>query len=133
MLWLFARVRWHASDDWVFYNVPIAVPFVAFFYDRLLPRPESRRLIALDAAVMALALARVAVPPFPFVSGHALFAAFATGTARWWPLRATAACVLAQVIYAKTALGGGWRSMVAGLAVAAAFVALRTRWTKDAA
>jgi hypothetical protein len=119
---------WHPSFDFYFYNVPIAVPFAAFFFDRLLPSREPRFApLAIDAAVLALSLARVFIPPFPFVSGHTLFTAYAAGTARRWPLLLTAAAVLLQVIYAKTVLGGGWQSMMGGLVVAAAFVMVRRR------
>jgi hypothetical protein len=125
---VFFRAAWHPSWDFYFYNVPIAVPFAAFFLDRLLPNREPRAVgLALDAAVLALALSRVFIPPFPFVSGHTLFCAYAAATARRWPLRATAALVLLQVIYAKTVMGGGWRSMSGALAVAAAAIVVRRR------
>jgi hypothetical protein len=127
-LTIWFRWAWNPRFDFYFYNVPIAVPFVAFFLDRLAPSREPRWApLAVDAAVLALALARVFIPPFPFVSGHTLFTAYAAGTARRWPLRLTATAVLLQVIYAKTILGGGWQSMIGGLFVAAAFVVGRRR------
>jgi hypothetical protein len=126
ILTVWFRRAWNPPSDFYFYNVPIAVPFVAFFLDRLVPSREPRcAALAIDAVVLALALARVFIPPFPFVSGHTLFTAYASGTARRWPLRLTATAVLLQVIYAKTILGGGWQSMVGGLVVAGAFVIIR--------
>jgi hypothetical protein len=131
ILTVWFRRAWNPPFDFYFYNVPIAVPFVAFFLDRLVPSREPRWApLAIDAEVLALALARVFIPPFPFVSGHTLFTAYTTGTARRWPLRLTAAAVLLQVIYAKTILGGGWQSMVGGLVAAGAFVAVRGRITQ---
>ena len=131
ILTVWFRRTWNPPFDFYFYNVPIAVPFVAFFLDRLVPSREPRWTpLAIDAAVLALALARVFIPPFPFVSGHTLFTAYATGTARRWPLRLTALAVLLQVIYAKTILGGGWQSMVGALFVAAAFVIFRRPSTR---
>ncbi len=128
-----AGFRFAWAPPWAFYayNVPIAVPFAAFFLDRAAAR-EGRRARALDALVLALALARVVVPPLPFVSGHALFCAYATLTAHERVLRWSAAIVLAQVAYTKLFLSGGWRSAAAGALVAAAAAWLRARWGRAA-
>jgi hypothetical protein len=97
-------------------------------WDRLFPRaPRSAGAIATDAAVVALALLRVFVPPLPFVSGHALLAGYAALTARRWPLRAMAGLVLGQVVYVKVLAAGGWASMVGGFAVAAILAVARPR------
>ena len=123
--WFFWRVwRFSASD--LAYNVPIAVPFAAFFFDRLLPRPTRGAGASLiDVAVLGLALLRVFAPPLPFVSGHTLFAAYAGVSARRWPLRVTALAVLAHVVYIKLFVSGGWLSMVGGLLAGAAAALMR--------
>ncbi|HEY0706178.1 MAG TPA: hypothetical protein VGG33_05240 [Polyangia bacterium] len=125
--WFFTQV-WHASSQSVVYNVPIAIPFAAIFFDRLFPAPARPRTLALDAAVIGLALLRVFAPPLPFVSGHALFVGYAALSARRWPLRFTALAVLGQVIYFKLFVMGGWLSLVAGLLAAAVAAHLHQRW-----
>jgi hypothetical protein len=103
------------------YFVPIGVPFVGFLFERArsyarqssLPVP----LLALDAAVVVLALAR-AVYHLPFISGHALFLGYALLTVRSWWVRVPAALVLIEVIYFKIFL---WDdpTLYGGLLVAA--------------
>jgi hypothetical protein len=111
----FVRV-WHAGPLSLWYNVPIAAPFAAFFLDRLLPRPSGGRTAALvDVAVLTLALLRVFAPPLPWASGHALFVSYAALTARRWPARIIAGAVLLQVIYMKLFVTGGLVSLIAGL------------------
>lgn len=106
--------------------VPIGAVFAAFFWDRLFPAPPSRgQALRCDALAIMLAVMRVFVPPLPFVSGHALFAAYATLTPRGWALRVLAFAVLAHVVYDKVLATGGIVSMVGGLAVA--FVLARVR------
>jgi hypothetical protein len=117
------RAAWHPRADFYIYNIPIAVPFAAFFLDRW--AQPARRGLLVDAAVLTLALLRVVAPPLPFASGHVLFAAYATATAVGWVLRATAAIVLAHIIYMKLFVTGGWQSMVFGLLIAAAGTWLR--------
>jgi hypothetical protein len=115
----FARV-WHAGPLSLWYNVPIAAPFAAFFLDRLLPRPSGRRASAVvDVAVLALALLRVFAPPLPWASGHALFLSYAALTARRWPARIIAGAVLLQVSYMKLFVTGGVVSLIAGLVLGA--------------
>jgi hypothetical protein len=114
--------------DFLVYNVPIAVPFALFSLERGRERAtRPRAAFALDALVLALALARVFVPPFPYASGHALFAAYAAATAARWPLRATASLVLIEVAVVKLFFSGGWVSLVAGLALAALFAVAHRR------
>jgi hypothetical protein len=119
------RAAWHPGPSFYLYNVPIAVPFAAFFLDRWGHR--SRPGLTVDAVVLVLALLRVAAPPLPFASGHVLFTAYATATAHRWPLRATAALALAHIIYMKLFVTGGFASMAAGLAAAAVAALLRRR------
>jgi hypothetical protein len=115
---------WHPRADFYAYNLPIAVPFAAFFFDRrfFLDRRSypARRGLVVDAIVLSLALLRVAAPPLPFASGHALFAAYAAATANGWLLRGSAALVLAHVAYTKIFVTGGVWSLLIGLALAAA-------------
>jgi hypothetical protein len=122
------RIAWNPAAKNYLEYVPIGAVFAAFLWDRLLPRwPGGARRTAWDAAVVALALMRVFIPPLPFVSGHTLFATYAALTARRWPLRALALLVLAEVMYAKIFASGGWRSMLGGLAVAGVAAAARPR------
>jgi hypothetical protein len=125
-------VLWHPPALVYVYNVPIAAPLAAFLLERGLARPRrSRAQLALDAVVIGLALLRVAAPPLPFASGHALFAAYATATARRWPLRALAGTVLLQVIVMKLLVTPGVSSMVVGLALAAIAAAASMRLARD--
>jgi hypothetical protein len=124
---LFFWRLWHPSARFYVYNLPIALPFAAFFLDRLTPRPPPAPAAqAIDALVLFLALLRVFAPPLPYASGHALFTGYAALTARRWPLRATAALVLAQVAFMKVFVTGGVASLLAGLALASIAAALRT-------
>jgi hypothetical protein len=110
---------WRSPAVSLLYNAPIAAPFGAIFFDRLLPRPAARRLLLLDVAIIGLALLRVVAPPLPFASGHTLFTGYAAITARRWPLRLLAALVLLEVVYMKLFVTGGAVSMIVGLGLAA--------------
>ena len=122
----FLRIAWNPSAKGYLEYVPIGTGFTAFLWERLLLSwSESMRPMVCDAVVVALALMRVFIPPLPFVSGHTLFAMYATLTARRWPLRVIALVVLAEVVYTKIFVSGGWRSMLAGLALAGLFAATR--------
>ncbi len=125
----FFRLHWHADAKFLLYNVPIAVPFVLFFADRVAVRSTGPALLV-DGVVVALALCRVAIPPFPFVSGHSLFVAYAAATARTVPLAVSAAVVLVQVLVTKAVLWGDWRSGPAGAVAAIAAAWLRRAWTR---
>jgi hypothetical protein len=125
------RIAWNPPARSYLEYVPIGAVFAAFLWDRLLPRrPKNARLAAWDGLVVALALMRVFIPPLPFVSGHTLFATYAALTARRWPLRAIALVVLAEVMYMKVFVSGGWGSMVGGLAVACIAAAARRPTTR---
>jgi hypothetical protein len=121
------RVLWHPKPAFYAYNIPIAVPFAAFFLDRAGQRSRSGMMV--DGAVLVLALLRVAAPPLPFASGHTLFAGYAALTGRGWVLRATAALVLLSVVYTKLFVTGGFWSMATGLALAAVLALVRRRLT----
>ena len=83
------------------YDVPIAVPFVAFLFDRAQRHRDLRPAQwIVDLPTVALALTR-AVVPVPFVSGHALFLTYAFLTSRSWVVRITAALVMLDVAYFK--------------------------------
>jgi hypothetical protein len=128
----FVRIAWNPPISSYLDYAPIVAVFAAFLWDRLLPRWSGNARPAIcDAAVVALALMRVFIPPLPFVSGHTLLATYAALTARRWPLRAIALVVLAQVVYMKVFASGGWRSMVGGLAVAGIAAAIRGSTEKE--
>jgi hypothetical protein len=123
----FFKWQWHSPPISLAYNVPIAAPFAIFFLERLRrPRPRPRELLV-DLAVLALALLRVFAPPLPFVSGHALFSAYAGLSARRWPLRVTAFAVFLHVVYMKLFVTGGWLSMAGGFIMAVVAAAARRR------
>jgi hypothetical protein len=121
---------WHPKASFYSYNIPVAVPFAAFFLDRFGHRHRSGLVV--DAAVLVLALLRVAAPPLPFASGHALFAGYAAATAYGWVLRATAAVVMLHVIYVKLFVTGGFWSLLAGLVTAMLATVLRRHFTRHA-
>jgi hypothetical protein len=124
------RAAWHPPASFYAYNVPIAAPFAAFFLDRWSHRARSG--LAVDAAVLVLALLRVLAPPLPFASGHTLFAGYAAATAHGWALRVTAAIALAHVLYTKLFVTGGFASLAAGLAIAGTATWLRRHLTRRA-
>jgi hypothetical protein len=124
--WFFLRV-WHATPLFFAYNVPIALPFAAFFLDRLMPRPVPARLAAIDAVAVGLALLRVVAPPLPFASGHTLFTAYAALTARRWPLRVLASAVLLEVLVIKLWIWRAPGSPALALALAAMLAGIARR------
>jgi hypothetical protein len=118
---------WHPPAFDYLFNLPLAPPFLAFFLDRWRQRPRPA-LVVVDAAVLALALCRVFVPPFPFVSGHVLFASYAALTAAGPVLRGTSAVALVLAIITKLVAWGDWPTPLGAMALAAALVRLRRRW-----
>ena len=103
------EIRWFL----LYYFVPMAIPFVAFLFDRA----EQHALAPLaswviDLVVLIPALARAFVR-IPLISGHALFLTYCLLTSRSQVVRITALLVLLQVAYLKifvthdTALVGG--------------------------
>jgi hypothetical protein len=128
------RVAWNPGPSGYLEYVPIGGVFAAFIWDRVFPsRSENARLVVCDVIVVALALMRVFVPPLPLISGHTLFSAYAALTARQWPLRAISLVVLAQVMYVKLFVSGGWLSMLGGLGVAVLLAALQATGQRRAA
>jgi hypothetical protein len=97
----------------LYYFVPVGIPFVAYLFDRLDRwRELSRGQWIIDLLVVALSLGR-AFLPIPLISGHALFLTYALLSTRSWPARITAAIVMFEVCYLKlivwhdfTLLGG---------------------------
>ena len=92
---------------YLIYMVPIAVPFTAFLLDRAktwLFAPtahwEAYLPLAVDLPVVVLGAARALIN-VPFISGHALFLAYALLTMRSRTGRVLAMIVLAEVIYLK--------------------------------
>jgi hypothetical protein len=111
------------------YVTLVGVPFVAFGHERLVRWPELRPLqLALDVPVIAVALIR-GLGLIPFVSGHAMFLAYALWSGRSPLVRWTALAVLAQVAYVK---GFGadeslWWGLLAGSIAGVLWVALQRR------
>ena len=108
------------------YNVPIAVPFVGFLFDRAptyLGKPGNRAsVIVLDMGLVMVALWR-AVYPVPLISGHALFLTYALLTTRSLWVKIPTIVVLAEVAYFKiflwhdpTLFGGALVAVLAALA-----------------
>lgn len=89
------------------YMVPIAAPFAAFLLDRAqrwlftgrMPR-QAYLPLAVDVPVVMLGFAR-ALYSVPFISGHALFLAYALLTTRSRTAQVLSVLVLAEVIYFK--------------------------------
>jgi hypothetical protein len=83
------------------YDVPIAIPFIVFVFDRLkLLHSMSFRERAIDAVVLIFAIARAFVL-IPIISGHTLFLTYAILTGRSSLARAAAFVVLLEVAYLK--------------------------------
>lgn len=119
------------EQEWVLltYVVPIGVPFVAFLFDRAEQRGTlSVRQWVVDVPVIVVALVRAAYP-VPFISGHALFLAYALLTTRSWVGRLTAAVILIQVAYIKIVL---WHdpTLFGGVIAGVLAATLFTRWTR---
>jgi hypothetical protein len=86
---------------YLYYFVPVVVPFVMFTCDRIAHWNEFNRFgHLLDFNVIALAALRAGVP-MPFVSGHTLFLAYAIMTAQTHLTRIAAVLVMLQVLYLK--------------------------------
>lgn len=109
----------------LYYFAPMAAPFTAFLLDRLERRAQGSALLyALDLLVLAVSIAR-AFQPVPFVSGHALFLAYALLTVRMPAARALAALVMMQVVYLKLFV---WHDATFWGGVAAALLAAGLYW-----
>lgn len=119
-------ITWHVGEErliFLLYNVPIAVPLVAFGFDRAKSWDEERkRFWLIDLPVLVLALARNFLP-IPLISGHALFLSYALLTTRSRIARIAAMLVLLEVSYMKIFL---WHdvTLIGGvvLGLSAAFI-----------
>jgi hypothetical protein len=120
---------WHPPPSFYVYNLPLAPPFAAFLLERLAVRRW--RSLLVDGVVVALALARVFAPPFPFVSGHVLFTGFAALTARTWLLRATAFTALGASLAYKLFRWGDWKTPLGALVVAVVAAAVARRLSRS--
>jgi len=98
------------------YSVPIAIPFVAYLFDRAQRWREVRWFI--DVAVVLLALSRAFVP-VPFISGHALFLTYSLLTTRTSIARLSTLLMLVYVVYLKAFM---WQdvTLVGGLVLGTA-------------
>lgn len=99
----FILVRFHGETQffYLYYMVPITVPFVAFVLARLETFSQTtwpQRI--LDVCVLTLAILRNFVE-IPFISGHALFLTYCLFSTRTIVARVTAAIVLVVVILMK--------------------------------
>jgi len=100
---LFILVRFHGETRffYLYYMVPIAVPFVAFLLDRLeFFNQTTLAQHILDIFILALAILRNFVE-IPLISGHAIFLTFALFSTRTKLARITAALVLVIVVLMK--------------------------------
>ncbi|MCC6876902.1 MAG: hypothetical protein IT378_21535 [Sandaracinaceae bacterium] len=100
----------------LYYTLPIAVPFAAFLIERLADRGAISAALV-DASVIVLSISR-AFYPVPFVSGHVLFTAYAFATANSRAVRWSAALVLAEVMVLKLALWGDFGTPAGALSIA---------------
>jgi hypothetical protein len=117
---------------WLYYHVPISLPFVAFAIDRANSWPRTGPAhLGMDVLVLVLSLLRAFVA-LPLISGHTLFLTYALLSTDAWPVRLTAALVLLEVISIKVfiwhdpTLVGGW---VAGGIAALAYRNIRPRYS----
>jgi hypothetical protein len=100
---LFILVRFHGETRffYLYYMVPIAVPFIAFGLDRLeFFNQTTLAQRILDVCILTLAILRNFVE-IPFISGHALFLTYALFSARTKLAKITAALVLVIVVLMK--------------------------------
>ena len=103
---------------WLYYFVPIGVPFVAFLLDRAQRWGIlTWRHYPIDVTVVALSLARAAWP-VPLISGHTLFLAYALLTTRSVVARVFAALVLVEVFVLKILVWHDWVTWIGGWLVA---------------
>jgi hypothetical protein len=128
------KIAWDPPARTYLEYVPIGTVVGTLICDRLLPRWSGNvPATACDALVVGLAAMRAVIPPFPFVSGHTLLAAYALMTAQRWPLQVVALVALAEVVYTKVFASGGVGSFVGGLLVAGALAGWWRRATKSGA
>ena len=88
----------------LYYYVPLAVPFIAYIFDRLKhwnTTHNTQRLIDIFVLVVSLMRMFIAVP---FISGHALLLTYVIFSTQGLFARVTAALILLEVFYIKTFL-----------------------------
>ena len=117
---------------WLYYHVPISIPFVAFAIDRgnSWARTGPAHL-GVDVVVLVFSLLR-AFMALPLISGHTLFLAYALLSTDVWAVRLTAALVLLEVVSIKvfiwhdpTLVGG----LVAGGVAAVVYRNIKHRYS----
>jgi hypothetical protein len=126
-----AWMRWRFPggdlSNHYFYVLPIIVPFVAFLFSRAQRFRDATVLeLSIDTLVVVTALMRM-IGHVPFISGHALFLAYAIARPVSRLTRITAALVMLQVIYLKFFIWHDLVTPVTGiiLGVIAAFIVWR--------
>lgn len=127
---LFISVRYSGETRffYLYYMVPIAVPFVAYIFDRLEYKSRTRwPQWSLDGIIVVVALVRNFVA-IPFVSGHVLFLTYSLFSSRTLVARGTALVVLVVVVLMKY-LNWGDVSTPAGGFVIGLVAALFYRWS----
>ena len=125
-LWASWRFAGAGLTSQYVYVVPIVIPFVAFLFDRIGEIREATAVtFIVDALVVGTAMMRV-IGNVPFVSGHALFLAYAVLRPGSLVTRITAGLVMLEVIYLKFFV---WHDLITPLtgAALATFAALITR------
>jgi hypothetical protein len=100
-VWVTWRFGGRNLENQYIYVVPIVVPFVSFLLDRAeqIHQPKIAWLLV-DFLVVGTSMMRV-VGNVPFISGHALFLAYAIIGPVSPVTRSTAALVMLEVIYLK--------------------------------
>jgi hypothetical protein len=112
------------------YVVPIVIPFSAFLFDRAERFRQINFIqLATDGLVVGTAIWRV-IGNVPFISGHALFLAYALLSTRSRVAQITAAIVMIQVIYLKYIVWRDWITPTSGIVLGAIAALLAWRLRK---
>lgn len=123
-------VRGERRNYFLYYFVPIAIPFVAYGFDRLERRHELRTSQwIIDLLVVTLALGRT-VLPIPLISGHALFLTYGLLSTRSPVARITAAAIMLEVCYLKLIM---WHDLTLVGGVLVACIAFANFWVRSEA
>jgi len=132
VFWMRWRIPAGDLSNHFMYVLPIIVPFVAFLFSRAQRFSRSSWLeLGIDALVVVTAIMRM-VGDVPFVSGHALFLAYAMARPGSRLTYITAGLVMLQVVYLKIFV---WHDLISptlgvALGLAAALVVRRLRQEK---
>lgn len=121
-------IRGERRNYFLYYFVPIGIPFVAFIFDRLERRHDlqtSQWII--DLLVVTLALGR-AILPIPLISGHALFLTYAMLSTRSWAARISAIVIMVEVWYLKLIV---WHDLTLIGGVLVGCIAFANFWVRD--